>query len=464
MAKTYTQAFRDHLDQEVLTLATCWLLELKNGRKYGFTDLDRDLFFGGVNYLAKAAFSRTASRNTSDASTQNLDLTSILSDVAITPADLLAGDFDGASLRIFYVNYLSPPLDLLATPLDYHPLAIGSLGEFSSDGQAFTAQFRGLLDKFNQSSAWLTSQTCRYQLGDSNCGVGLPAFTTVATIADLVDQRTLFVSAPAPETADWFSQGVLTFTSGANAGSAYQIKTYTADRRLELFEPVRRAISLGDGVAIIAGCDKRSETCQNKFNNSINFGGEPHVPGWDATATGKGTPMPTTPPPALTPPPGEVSQPEPPLQYQPPPVFTMTADNAPAPFVASASSINGSATAWRAFNQSSVLPVWQSSAQPSTGTPQWLQIDLGGLFLASGARITPRDTIATDLPVDWQILVSADGVNFATALNVVGLTTGWAAQTARAFNFSSAVVVRYARFVCTATNAGPVSIAELEVI
>ncbi|WP_353285542.1 phage BR0599 family protein [Wolbachia endosymbiont (group B) of Agrotis puta] len=37
-------------------------------------------------------------------------------------------------------------------------------------------------------------------------------------------------------------------------------------------------ISTGDKYSILAGCDKAFLTCKNKFNNTVNFRGEPYIP------------------------------------------------------------------------------------------------------------------------------------------------------------------------------------------
>ena len=51
---------------------------------------------------------------------------------------------------------------------------------------------------------------------------------------------------------------------------------------LTLLEAPVRAITAGDGFVILAGCDKRIETCGAKFANTANFRGFPHIPGQDA--------------------------------------------------------------------------------------------------------------------------------------------------------------------------------------
>ena len=37
-------------------------------------------------------------------------------------------------------------------------------------------------------------------------------------------------------------------------------------------------INVGDKFEITAGCDKEFSTCCSKFNNAINFRGEPNIP------------------------------------------------------------------------------------------------------------------------------------------------------------------------------------------
>ena len=43
----------------------------------------------------------------------------------------------------------------------------------------------------------------------------------------------------------------------------------------------RGAVEPGCVVEVREGCDKRFETCVNRFANALNFRGEPHLPGTD---------------------------------------------------------------------------------------------------------------------------------------------------------------------------------------
>ena len=82
---------------------------------------------------------------------------------------------------------------------------------------------------------------------------------------------------------DWFTRGLVTFTSGANAGRAQEVKRHVAgsEATLELWQPMAHAIAPGDAFTVTAGCDKHFATCQAKFANAVNFRGFPHMPGND---------------------------------------------------------------------------------------------------------------------------------------------------------------------------------------
>ena len=49
--------------------------------------------------------------------------------------------------------------------------------------------------------------------------------------------------------------------------------------RLQLQEALPFGVAVGDTAVLEAGCDRRLETCRDKFGNAVNFRGEPRVPG-----------------------------------------------------------------------------------------------------------------------------------------------------------------------------------------
>lgn len=78
----------------------------------------------------------------------------------------------------------------------------------------------------------------------------------------------------------YFDGGILTFTSGLNAGLSMEIKNY-APGVFVLQLPFPYAVAPGDAYTAIAGCDRTVPTCRDRFNNIVNFRGEPYLPGID---------------------------------------------------------------------------------------------------------------------------------------------------------------------------------------
>lgn len=310
MSKWFAPGFASHVvNLETLTLATCWLLTRKDGTAMGFTDFDRDIWIPPVVYHPEGAFRREAAKLTADAGTAKLNLSSVFNSELITANDVLAGEYDGAEIFVFEINYLSPPTTLVGPPYEYCPRIRGVVGNVTTSGNEFTAQLVGQLDPFNNKLAQLTSRTCRYEFCDDQCGLDKQTYSSWHQITQIIDRRTFVLDALASPVSDYFGEGELTFLYGANNGNTYQINNYASSRTITLYEPVRQPLALGDWVEVVAGCRKRTIDCK-RFDNLINFGGEPHIPGWDALAAGQGSPGLVTGGGATPPPiPGEVPQP-----------------------------------------------------------------------------------------------------------------------------------------------------------
>lgn len=84
--------------------------------------------------------------------------------------------------------------------------------------------------------------------------------------------------------ADYFQEGHLLWTSGANSGQSMEVKSYVeATKTMKLFLKMREPIAAGDTFTVLPGCDKKKATCIAKFANILNFQGEPDIPGEDQT-------------------------------------------------------------------------------------------------------------------------------------------------------------------------------------
>lgn len=276
--KDIPSALQARLASGVTTLCQCWRIVRNDGVVQGFTDHDEDIVVDGVTCRAGTGFVASEARSALGLAIGGLDVSGALSDTSLNEADLAAGRYDAAAVEQWLVDWSAPELKVL--------LARGVLGEVRRDGAAFTAEVRSLACQLAQETGRLYTASCTADLGDARCMVDLddPAFRGeggVSAVASVSSFRATGLDAFAD---GWFTGGRLTFTAGANAGQAVEIKTHRLIGgvvTLDLWQAMPEAIASGDGFVVTAGCDKRFTTCAAKFANAVAFRGFPHIPGND---------------------------------------------------------------------------------------------------------------------------------------------------------------------------------------
>lgn len=276
--KQISTELQAHLDSGTTTLCWCWRLTRRDSVQLGFTDHDRDITFDGTLFEAAAGFTASEMRESVGLSVDNLEVGSALSSERLSEADLAAGIYDDARVEIFRVNWAAPEQRVL--------MRSGSLGEVRHAGLAFTAEVRGLSHYLQQPKGRLHQFTCDADLGDDRCKVMLsdPAMRGEGTIASVVSERRFTASGLGDHADDWFSRGLLTFTSGAAQGQSIEVRTHSKVAEvvsMELWAAVRAPLVAGQSFVVTAGCDKHLATCRAKFENVGNFRGFPHMPGND---------------------------------------------------------------------------------------------------------------------------------------------------------------------------------------
>jgi uncharacterized phage protein (TIGR02218 family) len=289
MSKTIGNDLKDHFDANLTTLATCWRLTRPDGAEYFFTDHDVDLEVDGDTYEATSGMIPTALSQNRGLAVDNMEVVSFLESDKIVEADINAGEFDYAVVDIFIVNYEDLTMGKLW-------LAQGwTLGNVEIRDEAFQAEIRGKCQHLQQTLCELYTPECRAALGDARCGVDLAdsgqTYWHAGAVTSITEDRRKFTDDTVPSYAeDPFRFGKLTWTepgsgdsfTGSNAGYEMEIKSYDpVTNEFELFQPMPYEIEVGDEFTVTFGCDKSIDTCRDKFDNVVNFRGEPFVPGWD---------------------------------------------------------------------------------------------------------------------------------------------------------------------------------------
>jgi len=272
--KTIPSGLLAHYQSGTTSLATCWKVTREDGEILGFTDYDKDIVFEGLTYIARSGFSPTESETKTRLAVDNLNANGILDSEVLVAEDLASGKYDYAAIEIFIVNArdTSQGRDILLS---------GRLGEIQVNRGNFAAEVRGLANAYMQQQSFVYQPGCRAQLGDSKCQVDLTPFTFSGSVEAVSADGLVITDSTQTEANGFFDYGKITMTSGPSIGLSVEIKTYTVGV-INLQLQLAQGIEVGDTFSIQVGCGKRfNEDCVARFDNAINFRGEPHIPGMD---------------------------------------------------------------------------------------------------------------------------------------------------------------------------------------
>jgi uncharacterized phage protein (TIGR02218 family) len=270
-----------HLATGSTSVCNAWSVVRRDGVVFGFTDHDGDLVFAGVTFRADTGLSARALMQTTGLSVDNSEAVGALSDAAVTEVDLAAGRFDGAEVVAWLVNW--------ADVTERVMLFRGTFGEVVRSAGSFRAELRGLTEVLNTPQGRAYQKGCGAVLGDARCrfDVSQPGYT-VSRVVERVDGVTFGWRSFSGADDRWFDRGRLVVVTGLAAGLSAMVKNdrqVGAGRVVELWQALGITPAIGDTVRLVAGCDRRAETCGTKFNNFSNFRGFPHIPGEDWLAS-----------------------------------------------------------------------------------------------------------------------------------------------------------------------------------
>jgi len=256
--------------EELEPTATFWRVQRTDGVTLGFTSHDRDLWFDGLLHRAAPGMLPSAVRRTADLGADSVDIHGALAHDAISAEDLAAGRFDGAQVQMGVTDWETGDLAVLYR---------GEIGAISQEAAGFSAELLSAKSQLEIDPVPRTSPTCRAQFCGPGCALSAARFThelRVATI-DLGANAVSFASGPA---ADQFRDGSLRWLGGPQAGQANTVVDIQGEL-LVLEHAIDSALAPGALARLREGCDHTIVTCAARFANSINFQGEPSLPGND---------------------------------------------------------------------------------------------------------------------------------------------------------------------------------------
>jgi uncharacterized phage protein (TIGR02218 family) len=258
------------------TTTVSYLLRITrlDGTVFAFTSADADVVSGGVVYRASPGLDVSSIVHSAGLAVDNLELTTLDDGSTFSQADVLGGLWRNAAFVISKLNRNS-----IADGVTV--LMVGTVGDVSLQRGVIHAELRGLQQYLQQPIGSVSSRTCRARVGDAMCTVDIPSLTVTGSVSAVTSNQ-VFVFGASGAVVDYFAEGLLTFTSGLNVGLSQKVKVFAADKTITLSLPMVQAILVGDTFTVYPGCRKRlAEDCVSKFDNVLNFQGEPHLPGID---------------------------------------------------------------------------------------------------------------------------------------------------------------------------------------
>jgi len=272
-------ALQDKLESGVTTLCWCWRVTRRDGQAFGFTSHDAPLSFDGLTYSPNAAFNAEDTPVELGFAVDASEAFGALDDEVITEADLDAGVWDEAEAELFRVDWTDTD--------DRYAVWTGVFGQIRRGQYRFEAELRSRAHRLTQSVGRVFTRTCDADIGDARCGVSFTPGVLMGSgaVLEVQNARTLIVSGLESFEDGWFTQGRLTWASGAHAGQSFEV-----ERHFGTIITLRRAMPAlaepDDAFSVTAGCDKRFSTCKAKFANAVNFRGFPYMPGNDVLTAG----------------------------------------------------------------------------------------------------------------------------------------------------------------------------------
>lgn len=273
--KTIPIALQDELNRSTARLAKCMRIQRRDGNVYGFTTNRKPLTIDGLLYLPTSSFNPTDIASGSNLDTDDVQIEGLLSGNTVTEDDLRAGRWDYAAFRMFTVNWAAPADGVVKD-------RAGNLGKVTVNLQTFIVELLGMMEAYGTSIGKLTQAGCGTRLGTPECGVTPTSVSGTIEAADVSGTNAFFRlhDSARVEASGFFTEGIITLEF-AGGPIQYEVKTYSPgvwDTKTSIAYD-----ATGIAYTMTEGCPGRfQEDCVQRFNNAINFRGQPWLRGIDA--------------------------------------------------------------------------------------------------------------------------------------------------------------------------------------
>ncbi|RZG48061.1 DUF2163 domain-containing protein [Acinetobacter wuhouensis] len=268
------------LDADQFLMADLYTISTVQNQIYRYTNYDYNLIVGGNTYFADGPIiSRDGFNSSLGVEVDNLSVSIESTDenkfnLIPVAQSFHNGQMDGARFKLERIFMdINTPTDTSAGAL---LLFEGRIIEPEFDRNIIHFNVASDLDDLSvQMPRNLYQPSCSNTLFDSACGLNRGTHVVNTVIEANSTQSRILCNVI--QSQGWFTQGVVEFLDGENAGLKRTIRLHETGILL-LTLPLLSAPKTGQRIKVYPGCDKRLETCINRFNNKSKFRGAPFIP------------------------------------------------------------------------------------------------------------------------------------------------------------------------------------------
>lgn len=262
-----------------LYLAELYKILLDDGSTYlYYTSHDTNLVYQGNTYVA-IPIKRSEINFNSNLQIDKVDIECGLVGVTVGAGDFTIpevierGWLERAHVWVYLVNYIT----LISHKLLFEGHVTGGIGYNQG---TLHVECNSTLDKLaSMFPKKIYSEDCQHALYDTYCGLVKASYLESGTVASVTDRfrvhATIFQYS-AHASGYWLG-GEVKFTSGDNTNVRRSIKSH-GDGYVDVRIAFPDTIVVGNTLQAYPGCDKKGETCEDKFDNYENFFGFEYIP------------------------------------------------------------------------------------------------------------------------------------------------------------------------------------------
>lgn len=265
------------LDADQFIMADLYTITTIQGIEYRYTNYDVHLTVQGKEFRADGPIiSREGISLSLGIEVDNLSIkietneSTKFGDVPVAQA-FHNGVLDGARFKLERIFMdINTPTDTSAGTL---VLFEGRIVEPELDRYEINASVVSEVDDLKlQMPRNLYTPGCLNTLFDGACGLSRDNYSVTTSVQAGSTTNRILCNLSQPQ--GWFTQGVVEFV---NTGIKRTVRLHESGALL-LTLPLLEVPSVGQTIKVYPGCDKRLDTCDNRFNNRSRFRGAPFVP------------------------------------------------------------------------------------------------------------------------------------------------------------------------------------------